>query len=50
MRTRWLVALLLGVVLLGSQVAAALAEGVEGGDPPGKGEQHENSHADHHEE
>lgn len=49
MRTRWLVALLLGVVLLGSQIAAALAEGVEGGDP-GKGELHENHNADNHEQ
>ena len=49
MRTRWLLAWLLGVMLLGSQVATVLADGFEGGDPHGKNELHENPNADKHE-
>lgn len=48
MRARWLLALLLGVVLLGSQIAAALA-GVESGDPgKSQGDVHEDLHSHNH--
>lgn len=49
MRTRWLVALLLGVLLLGSQVAKVLADD-EGGDPGhSQEESHESAAATAHE-
>jgi hypothetical protein len=41
LRTRWLLALLLSIVLVGSQLVAALADGIEGGDPHGHGHGHQ---------